>query len=308
MRHSSFFRLVALVIAASSCAPGSTASSSQQADPPGSSVPAAGASIPMTDLGDDVWTTRGGFPADPADPEPIISTGANQWDIITTRDPSAFVCVEYLGQGREEILTPDKSEYEIVPNTFLFTARFSDTTEIEIRVHPEIGGLDAARAEVDRYTVPLGRLPTVLRRGIERLAIRLGDETATASPAEGISMQTGNTRVRLDADRLEETLFHEAVHTTLDATFAYMRSPRWMAAQEADGRWLTEYGRNNPDSEDLAETALFAYGLVRNPERFPAGVAATIRERIPNRIDFIETIIPPDRPVLDITDATPTCG
>ena len=257
--------------------------------------------------GDDVWTRREGFAADPDDPEPISSTGSNKWDIITATDPSALVCVDYLGQGPEEFLAPDKGEYEAVPDAFLFIAHFSDGTDVAIRVYPEIGDLEAAEAEVELYATPLGQLPTILRQGIERFAVRLGDEIATASPGEGISMQAGNARIRLGDNRLEETLFHEAVHTSLDAKYSYTRSEEWLAAQEADGRWLTEYGRNNPDSEDLAETALYAYALVHHPGRIPAEDASAIQDRVAHRIEFIETIIPSNRPIFAAADSTPTC-
>jgi len=253
------------------------------------------------------FTRRDAVPADPSDPEPIRSTGADKLDILRADDPSAFVCLTYLGRGTEEILSPDKSSYEIVADAFLFVASFTDGTTIDIRVHPEVGTLDVVTAEVAKYTKPLGQLPTVLRRDIGRFAIRLGDETATASPLEGISMQTGNAAVRLGDNRLEETIFHESVHTSLDPLYVYGTSEEWFDVQDLDGRFLTEYGRNNPDGEDLAETALYAYVLLHHPDRIPSVQAAIYRERVPNRIAFIGSILPPDQPIFETIGPAPTC-
>ncbi len=259
------------------------------------------------DSGEEEWKRREAFPADPNDPEPIRSTGSNTWDIITVDDPGTFECVAYLGQGPEEILDATKSSYEAVPDAYLFVARFSDGTSIDIRIHPEVGSETDARAEVDRYTVPLGQLPTLLRQDIGRFAVRLGDETATASPGEGISMQVGNATTREADHRLEETLFHEAVHTSLDAKYGYMRSAEWLAAQEADGRFLTEYGRNNPDNEDLAESALYAYAVLHHPGRLHPADETVVNARIPNRIAFIAELLPPGEPIFAPTGTSQSC-
>lgn len=255
-----------------------------------------------------VFARRPGFPADPADPEPIVSTGSNKWDLITTDDPSAYVCASYLGQGPEEFLPASKDGgYETLQDAYLYRAKFSDGTAIDMRVHSEIGSKADADAELDRYLVPLGQLPTVLRRDIGRFAVRLGDNTATASQGEGMMLQSGNAAVRLGDNRLEETLFHESVHTSLDPTYSYQRSQGWMDAQGADSRWLTKYGRENPDNEDLAETALYALAVLRHPDRFPAGVADEIANRIPNRLKFIAQVFPAGEPLITETDTTVTC-
>ena len=204
----------------------------------------------------------------------------------------------YLGQGEEEILAADKGGYELVSDAHLFRAEFSDGTSIAMRAHPEIGDVNAATAEVDRYTKALGQLPHVLRADVCRFAVRHGDETATASFREGMSVQTGNMDVRIGDNRMEETLFHEAIHTSLDHKHSYGRSQDWLDAQEADGKWLTSYGRENPDSEDFAETALYAWALMNHPDRVPDDQAAAWSERVPNRIAYLEDLFrnaPTDR-------------
>ena len=243
------------------------------------------------DGANDTWVQRPGFPADPSDPEPIASTGSNKWDLIRSDDPSTFDRLEYLGQGEAEILDPTKSFYEPLNDAYLFVASFSDGSTIDIRIHSEVGSQTVAEAEAQRYTRPLGQLPSLLRANIGRLSIRLGTETATASAGEGISVQVGNATIRSAENRLEETLFHEAVHTSLDSQFSYTRSADWLEAQAKDGRFLTEYGRENPDSEDLAETALYAWALLHHPERIPTEEREAIEIRIPNRLEFLADLL-----------------
>lgn len=284
--------MVALAVGAASC-------SSSDKDPAstspevtvGPSVPTDEFGLPVVSESDD-WPARGAFPADPDDPEPFGSTGSELTDLIRVEDESAFACVAYLGVGPEEILSPDKSGYEAVPDAHLFVANFTDGTSVDIRVHPEVGDAVAAGEEVERYLRPLGQLPTVLRRDIGRFAIRRGSETATASHLEGISVQTENMDVRESTDRMEETLFHEAVHTAFDARFGYGRSEAWLAAQEADGRFIAEYARENPDTEDLPESLLYVYTYLHHPDRLSDELAAAVRDRIPNRLAFFEPFFP----------------
>ena len=70
-----------------------------------------------------------------------------------------------------------------------------------------------------------------------------------------------------------------------------------MAAQQADGRFLTGYGARSPDREDLAETALFAFAILHHPDRFPPVDTADTLAAVPNRIAYIKTLLPPDQPL-----------
>ena len=76
-----------------------------------------------------------------------------------------------------------------------------------------------------------------------------------------------------------------------------MRSIRWFIAKKRDRQFLTQYGADSPEREDLAETALFAYGVSRFPGRIPPVDTEVIFKTVPNRIKFIETLLPPDKPI-----------
>ncbi len=236
--------------------------------------------------------------------EPISSTGADSTrDLVTRQDPSALRCISPPRIGTAEFYDRRINQLVRPPNAFLFDIRYADDTALTIRVHPEVGPEAEARDLATLVAEGVGRLPSVLRRGILRVGILDGDLLAQADGGgEGILLHADNLRTRVADNRLEETLFHEAVHTSLDDR--YRDSPEWTAAQQVDGQYLTAYGRKNPATEDLAETALYAYALLYHPDRILEAERAAWQQRIPNRLQFIKEVLPPadNDPGAGITD------
>ena len=66
-----------------------------------------------------------------ADQPPYDGTADTVFDIITKSDPSTFSCMEYAGRGDRQIWDK-RVDGEPVVNAFLFVARYSDGTNIEI--------------------------------------------------------------------------------------------------------------------------------------------------------------------------------
>lgn len=233
------------------------------------------------------------------------SVVGTDFDFIVDSDPSAFLCLESKGRGMREM--PDKSgSGPLVQEAFRFVAYFEDGTSIDMALDVDFATEAAARAEATRYVHRLGKLPTVLRRGVARVVIHHGNEDTTAFSDRGlIVVYADNATKRISTHDLEETLFHESVHAAWDADHA--DSPEWRAAQVSDGVFATHYAKENPDGEDLAESALFAYTLVHHPERIPADAAARLRAAIPARIAFVEALLPPDEPILFPVGPTYPC-
>ncbi len=217
-----------------------------------------------------------------ADP-PFDSTADTVFDIITNSDPSSFICLSYEGRTIRQ-MWDKRRDNEFDLNVYLFRAFFGEGPAMDIIVNPEFGSQQAARDEVDRYTTRLGQLPLVFRHGIRQFGIHKGNPTFSAGPGK-VFVYAGKTTQRIEENHLEESLMHEAVHATLDARYA--RSPEWQAAQESDGGFVTRYGKRHPQGEDLAESALFAYGLLRHPGRIPPVDSRVIAQTIPARIEFI---------------------
>jgi hypothetical protein len=108
-------------------------------------------------------------------------------------------------------------------------------------------------------------------------------------------LYSDNATKRIGTHDLEETVFHESVHAAWDN--AHAKSAEWRDAQKKDGGYVTDYARKNPQGEDLAESALFAYTLLHHPDRIPKEEAAKIASLIPNRIAFVEKLLPKDKPL-----------
>jgi hypothetical protein len=224
------------------------------------------------------------------------SVVGTDFDFITDSDPNTFEQLEYTGLELAEM--PDKtSSAPLRQQAFVFVSTFSDGTHIKIFIDADYETEAAAREEAIRYTPRLGRLPTALREGVERLVVHRGGEDATAFSDRGlIVIYSDNATKRISTHDLEETIFHESVHAAWDERHAH--SDAWREAQRSDGAFITRYAKDNPDGEDLAESALFAYTLLHHPERIPEPDAARLRVAIPARIAFVAALIPPGEPVI----------
>lgn len=229
-----------------------------------------------------------------AEQPPFSSTAGTVFDIIRADDPTTFACLEPRGRAARQIWDK-RVDGEPVVEAYIFVARFTDGTNIEFAVNPEFGAAAAAATEASRYAKALGQLPTSLRRGIARFSIHKGDEGFHAGTGQ-IVVYAGRAEQRQTYDHLEESLFHEAVHAAWDAD--YRLSAAWIAAQSADGGFLTDYAAASPDREDLAETALFAFAILHHPDRLPPADTADTERAVPHRIAFIATLLPPDQPLI----------
>lgn len=218
---------------------------------------------------------------------PFDATADTVFDIIRRDDATHLVCMTSNGRGLRQ-MWDKRIDGEYDADAFLFVAHFSDTPPVEFVVNPEFQTEAAARAVAGRHARILGQLPALLRSGVERFGIHKGRESFHGGPGK-IFVYTGMSDRRDGQDHLEESLFHEAVHATLDEKHA--TSPAWRAAQDADGAFLTGYGARYPQREDLAESALFAFGLLAHPGRIPPVDSRVMTDTAPARIAVLETIL-----------------
>jgi len=258
----------------------------------------ASAEAPIDTTAEPIETTEAPdvAPADTSEPfdavaVPIESTGSDELrDLIRSDDPSTLTCVVDLGAQPGEFYDKVTDQLLFAENTNFFEARYADGATVEIRVHPDLGVGDDALVQARRVAEPIGLLPTELRSGIERVGFLDGDGTAQADGGgEGIHVYAVNVAQRERANRFEETLFHESVHTSLDDLYA--ASAQWLQAQTDDGEYLTDYSASQPAREDLAETALYAWALIHHPDRVSPADALAWKAAVPNRIAVIESIL-----------------
>ena len=221
----------------------------------------------------------------PLYPNSVVS---NDLEFIRTSDQSVFSCLSYEGTRRAEM--PDKRRDALfADDTFIYTARYRDGTSVELWAHPDFGSQSAAMASVEPVAQAIGKLPTLMRSKLDHVVIQEGDETAFAEDiGHFFVLYSDNIRTRISNHDLEETIFHESVHATLDSKYA--RSRKWRRAQEADGGYITDYAAREPDKEDMAESALFAWAMLIHPGRLPTNVEAQASEIMQNRLAFFEDL------------------
>ncbi len=207
-------------------------------------------------------------------------------DVITSADPTTFTGAAYVGRGVREMFDR-RVDDSIRVEAYLFDATFDDGLAVEIQVNPEFGSQAAAQAEADKYGSVIGRLPTALRADVETVFIHQGVKPFGGGN-NNLLIHTGQA-AQYEADGiLEETFVHEAAHTSLDA--AHANAPAWLAAQEADGTFISNYARDFPRREDVAESFLPYLAVRRRADRVSQSLADKIRATIPHRLAYFDAL------------------
>ena len=126
-----------------------------------------------------------------------------------------------------------------------------------------------------------------MRRKLSHVVVHSGNQTAFAEDkGRFFVLYDQNIKKRLGARDLSETVFHEAVHATMDHPLA--RQIAWRSAQRKDKSFVTQYAAQNPQKEDMAESALFAWAILKYPGRLPTAVEASVRKLMPHRLAYFE--------------------
>lgn len=224
------------------------------------------------------------------------SVASVDFDYIHENDPSAFEELVFVEKRDSEM--PDKrpGKNQLIHPAFVFDSSYSDGTRVRIFLDVAFKTKEAAEKEAKRYVPRLGKLPTSLRSGVNRLIVHRGGKDTTAFSDVGlIVVYSENATKRISTNDLEETIFHESVHASWDKKHA--TSEGWRRAQAQDAAFVTTYAKRNPKGEDLAESALFAYALLHHPGRIPTADAKKIKKAIPARIRFVADLLPPGKPI-----------
>lgn len=219
--------------------------------------------------------------------EPLFqnSVASNDLDFIRPDDPGACWSIAQRGGGRTEMYDPRR---DIL---FFDDARHVDVTFadqiIRINLHPDVGD-PLARASA--VAAALSRLPTQMRSELLYVNVLDGDGTAWSEDlGRFFTLYDGLIARRLADHDLDETVFHETAHVALDPFIA--NDPEWQANQRADQGFITEYAADKPDTEDVAESALFAWTMTHHPGRLPTEIEAAARQIMPNRLAYLGNIL-----------------
>lgn len=218
----------------------------------------------------------------PGEP-PYRGTAYITADVLTSSDPTTLRGVTYAGRG-ERVFYDQRSQAVITVNAHLFNVQYG-SVEIEYQVNPEFGSREAARVEVDMYSGALGRLPAVLLSRAEVVVINAGNELFHGGSG-GFLVYTEFGKELSRLGFLEEVLIHEGAHVSLDGD--HLNAPGWRAAQVADDGFISEYARDWPNREDVAESILPYFALRYFPDRLSRADHFAIETTMPNRLEYFD--------------------
>lgn len=201
--------------------------------------------------------------------------------IIRSSDPSAFKKITPAGRGERRAFDRRSSGW-VTMNAYLYRIEWTDGLVTEAQVNPEFGD-SLAPLEAEKYAIIVGRIPTCLRKDVKSLWIHQGKQPFGGGN-HAILIHTGQSAEYERTGILEETLVHEASHTSLDDQFA--RNTDWLAAQKADVNFISNYAKDNPIREDVAETFLLWMAVRQVPRRISQKTFDTVNTYVPNRLVF----------------------
>ena len=206
-------------------------------------------------------------------------------DIVTASDPTTFRAVSYAGRG-DRVMFDRRPNGFVTYNAFLFDAVFTGGFRLEIQVNPEFRTSDAARQAAEKYGWLIGQLPRALRQSdFQTVWIHKGVQLFGGGN-NNVLIHTGQADLYEADGILEEALIHEGAHTSLDSRHA--SSSGWIQAQQNDMDFISTYARDHPTREDLAESFPMWMALRYGADRISPHLAATIRDRMPHRLAYLD--------------------
>ena len=201
--------------------------------------------------------------------------------VIEPSDPTTLGSITYAGRGPRDVYDR-RPDMWITIDAYLFDVRYGEH-EVEFRVNPEFGSKEAAQAEVETYAPALGRLPAVLLSAMPRRGITIN---AGYEPWGGGLIHTDQGKDYIRRGLVAEVFVHEAAHVALDPE--HRDSSGWRAAQRADGVFISDYARDHPGREDIAESFLTYLAVRYRSGRLTATDRAAILTAIPNRLIYFD--------------------
>lgn len=203
-------------------------------------------------------------------------------DIVTSADKSSFDSIYHTGTGERRMFDRRVNDW-IENDAHLFIAAYPNG-EIEVQVNSEFT-LEEASEYAETYAWYIGQLPYFLMQNIFTVWIHDGEELFGGGN-NNILIHVDQGKNYLSDGILEETLIHEATHTSLD--YIHAQHPGWVSAQLADKSYISDYARDYPKREDVAESMVPYIAVKYKRDRISDGLADTIATTIPNRLLYFD--------------------
>jgi len=138
------------------------------------------------------------------------------------------------------------------------------------------------------YLEEIGRLPKLFRKNLETVSIHKGYENFGGGNNNFVIHHDNGLELK-KYGLLEEIFLHEGVHTSLDSD--HRLSNAWINAQKSDnGNFISDYAKQKPKREDLAETVPLCFALKYKRDRLSDHTIKKIEKTIPNRIEYCNSV------------------
>ncbi|MBK8044239.1 MAG: T9SS type A sorting domain-containing protein [Haliscomenobacter sp.] len=206
-------------------------------------------------------------------------------DIITSSDSSSIQSTTYAGRGQRQVYDRRVNNWVNI-NAYLFDVTWNDGVFSEAVVNPEFGTIELAKVEAEKYARLIGQLPFCLRLDVDQIWIHQGVQPFGGGN-RSILIHTGQSAIYEASGIIEETLVHEAAHTSLD--FSHGASSGWITAQNKDVNFISTYARDNPTREDIAESFLPWLMVKYKSSKISTADFNKITQTIPNRLAYFDS-------------------
>ena len=170
---------------------------------------------------------------------------------------------------------------------YLFHANYNDGLEIEVQINPEYGSIENAKTQAEKYALVIGRLTTELRKDVKTVWIHKGFENFGGGNNNLLIYPEWSVYYYESQGILEETLVHESAHSSLDSYHA--NNPDWLLAQKLDCNFISDYAKQYPAREDIAESYLTYLAVRYRSDRISPELKTMIESAIPNRIKYFDS-------------------
>lgn len=205
-------------------------------------------------------------------------------NVITPADPTCFTSLTYHGEGTRRVWDERFGRMWTNQNCHLFDLQFSDGTRLEAQLHTGDYSQRNAETEARRFGEIFGQMPSGFRWGLREFYVNNGNAGWSAG-SQAVNINMGFTS---QTHFFEEIILHEVAHTGLDPR--YRRDSNWLGAQSRDGAFISEYARDYPTREDMAESSTVWFMSRYRSGRIGRSTLNNINSQIPARLSFFDSL------------------
>ena len=179
-------------------------------------------------------------------------------NLITDKDPSTYNYQDYKGTDKRTMFDRRNGGKWLDIDAHIFDTYYFDDHYIEVQVNAEFSE-NEAEEQAQKYSWLIGQLPKVLKKDVNTVWIHKG-LYPWGGGNNNLLFHVGQTQEYENMDTIiggrgsivEETLIHEAAHTSIDNYF--YGTAKWAQAVNNDRyKYVSTYAKDFPNREDIAE-------------------------------------------------------